>query len=399
MSVLIPCWNASGSIGRALDSVLVERGFPLECVVVDDGSTDGTADLVRAIAQRDPRVVLIALPANEGPSAARNHGLRAVRGEWLTGLDADDRLLPGGLAALYEAAVSTDALAVVGQRIWSDGERTWIGGLYDRPDIRVPGRKSLRRNPGLLYYASVTGKLVHRSCREDLWFAGRVLGDQPWILRALLRAGDRIEVIGDVVYEWSRPRPGNEFQTITAAKRRSARLATEAVRVAIGAFAEVAEEAERVIPDPAGRRVIVAGYFDRLVRADFAGSVARAAASGDEGTVMLYDAITDFLRGVPPEAIARSRVVTISLVLPPLLYWRRLAPDGRAAAWSMLSTLAEAGRTARGVPRARRVAWGLLAGVAGAGQGRARPIVDAVLGLVSLGAAAPLAIWARRHPA
>ena len=165
-----------------------------------------------------------------GVSAARNRGLRAVRGEWLTVPDADDRLLPGGLAALYEAAVATDALAVVGQRIWSDGERTWIGGLYDRPDIRVPGRKSLRRNPGLLYYASVTGKLVHRSCREDLWFSGSGPRRPAVDVRALLRAGDRIEVIGDVVYEWTRPRPGNDFQTITAAKRRSARLAAEAVR-------------------------------------------------------------------------------------------------------------------------------------------------------------------------
>jgi glycosyltransferase involved in cell wall biosynthesis len=205
VSVLVPCWNAATSIGRALDSVLVDRDLSLECIVVDDGSTDGTANVVRSIAQLDPRVILVVSPENEGVSAARNRGLGVVRGTWLTFLDADDRLLPGGLAAMHDAAIRTDALAVVGQRIWSDGEQTWVSDHYDIPDIRVPGRKSLVANPGLLAYASATGKLVHRTCREDLWFSGRVLGDQPWTIRALLRAGERIEVLDTVVYEWTRP--------------------------------------------------------------------------------------------------------------------------------------------------------------------------------------------------
>ncbi len=395
VSVLIPCWNAAGSIERALDSVLADRELPLECVVVDDGSTDGTADVVRSVAQRDPRVVLLVSPANEGVSEARNRGLRVVRGEWLTFLDADDRLLPGGLAALYEAAVSTDALAVVGQRIWSDGERTWISSHYDDPDIRVPGRKSLTRNPGLMAYASATGKLIHRTCREDLWFTGRVLGDQPWTVRALLRAGDRIEVIDADVYEWTRPRAGNEFETITAAKHRSARLAAEAVHVATGALVEVAAEAERVVPDPAGRHLVVAGYFDRLVRSDFGGPVSRAAASFDEGTVVLYEAIAAFLRAAPPEIVGRSKVVTRSLVLPPLLSWTHVTPEGRVAAWSMVDTVVASGRATRGVPRRRRAGWSVVAGLSAAWRGRARPLVDALLAILSLAASARRAIRAR----
>jgi hypothetical protein len=397
VSVLVPCWNAAASIGRALDSVLVDRDLPLECVVVDDGSTDGTADVVRSIARRDPRVVLVVSPANEGVSAARNRGLGVVRGTWLTFLDADDRLLPGGLAAMYDAATRTDALAVVGQRIWSDGAQTWISGHYDVPDIRVPGRKSLVASPGLLAYASATGKLVHRTCREDLWFSGRVLGDQPWTIRALLRAGDRIEVIDTVVYEWTRPRPGIELQTITAAKHRSARLAAEAVRVAIGAYTEVADEAARILPDVAGRRVIAAGYFDRLVRSDFAGPVSRAAASGDEGSAELYGAIVAFLSAAPPDIAGRSRVVMRALVLPPLLAWRTLAPEGRAAAWSMVDTIGAITRATPGLSRRRRGAWRLLAGLSAAWHGPARPLVDALLWVLSLAPEARRSIRARRR--
>lgn len=395
--MLVPCWNSASSIARALDSVLADGDTSLECVVVDDGSTDGTADVVRAIAQRDPRVVLVVSPANEGVSAARNRGLRVVRGEWLTFLDADDRLLPGGLAALYDAAVRTDALAVVGQRIWSDGEQTWISGHYDTPDIRVPGRKSLVTSPGLMAYASATGKLVHRSCREDLWFTGRVLGDQPWTIRALLRAGDRIEVIETDVYEWTRPRAGNEFETITAAKKRSARRAADAVRVALGAFAEVVEEAERIIADPAGRRVIIAGYFDRLVRSDFGGPVSRAAVSGDEGTAELYGAIVAFLRAAPPEIVGRSRVVMRPLVLPPLLAWRTLARDARPATWSMVDTIGAIARATPGLPGRRRAAWSVLAGLSAAWHSPVRPLVDALLGVLSLVPAARRSLRARRR--
>ena len=398
LSVLVPCWNAARSIERALDSALAEREIPLECVVVDDGSTDGTADVVRAIAARDPRVVLIVSPANEGPSAARNRGLPRIRGEWLTFLDSDDRFLPGGLAALHRAAVSTDALAVIGQRIWSDGERTWITSQYDRPDIRVPGRKSLRRNPGLLFYASGTGKLFHRSCGEDLRFEGRVLGDQPWTIRALLRAGDRIEVIGDVVYEWSRPRAGDESSSITAAKRASARVAAEAVRVAVGALRQVADEAGQVLADPDGRDAVIEGYFDRLVRADLAGPVSRASAIGDDGTVELFEAVTAFLRASPPEVVGRSAAVVRRLLLPPAAHWRRLAPDARAAACSMVAAADEAGRTARVGRRGPRAAVGLLAGACAARRGPARPVADGLLDLVSLAAEAGLAIRARTRP-
>ncbi len=399
VSVIIPCWNAAASIERALGSILDERDIPLECVVVDDGSTDGTADVVRAIAARDPRVLLLEAPANEGVSAARNRGLRAVRGEWLTFLDSDDRLLPGGLAAMYRAAVSTGALAVVGQRIWSDGIGTWITAQYDRPDIRLPGRKSLRRNPGLMFYAAGHGKLVHRSCREDLWFAGRVLGDQPWTIRALLRAGDRIEVIGDVVYEWARPRPGNEFASITAAKHGSARLAAEAVRVAIRALREVADEADRVLPDAADRQAVVAGYFDRLVRADLAGPVARATAGRDEATVELLGGITEFLLAAPPDLVGGSAAVPRHLLWPPLAHWRSLAADARAATWSMVSAAAVPDRGVRaGSPQAR-LDVRLLERVGVAWQGPARPAVDALLGLLSFVMEAGLALRSRTRRA
>ncbi len=358
VSVLIPSWNAARFVKRALASVLEERDVSLECVVVDDASTDGTADVVRSIAAADPRVVLSVADRNGGASAARNLGLPLVRGTWLTFLDADDRLLPGAIRALYNAAVATDARVVVGQRIWSDGATTWITQTYDQPDIREPGRKSLVRNPGLMSYASGTGKLFHRSCIEGLRFEGRVLGDQPWTLRAMLRAGDRIEVIPDDVYEWTRPSQDNTFVSITSAKHESAALAAVAVEVAVGALRQVAEEAEAVLPDPADRRVIASAYFERLVRSDFAGPVSRAIERHDPGMATLLDALAVFVEAAPPGIAATSRALVDKVLRPPLAHWRSLDGPARAAYWRLSRA------ASRGDPLVSRRIGGNVSGTA-----------------------------------
>ena len=147
LSVLIPCWNAATTIERAMASVLEERKVPLECVVIDDGSTDGTSDKVEAVARQDRRVVHVRLETNAGVSNARNQGLAVSRGEWVTFLDGDDRLLPGAIAALMRPTADPEVLAVVGQRIWTDGERSWVTALYDVPDIRMPGSQVHRDPP------------------------------------------------------------------------------------------------------------------------------------------------------------------------------------------------------------------------------------------------------------
>jgi len=355
VSLIVPAWNAGAGIEAALESALGDPAAPpLECLVIDDGSADDTAEVVSAVAARDPRVRLIRAPANEGVSAARNRGLAAARGEWLAFLDADDRLRPGAVRDLLAAATATDALAVVGQRTWTDGRRHWLGATYDIPDIRRPGPASLVERPGLVYYASATGKLFHRSLAQGLVFEGRVLGDQPWTLRALIRAGTRIEVIGEVVYDWVRP-AGPSSATITAAKRGSARLAAEAARVAIRAVAEVdAEAAERLVP--ADRERVVAAYVERIVRADLAGPLVRAIATVDEHADELLGAIEAFLAAAPAGSVDRSAAVATWILRPPVERWLGLRGTARLAAWRLIT------ETVRDHPR--------LAGLVGPGVAR-----------------------------
>lgn len=352
LSVLVPAWNAASTIGRALDSILEERRVRLECVVIDDGSTDGTADVVQAVVDRDPRVVLLRLPANGGVSNARNQGLTVARGEWLAFQDADDRMLPGGIAALMRPTADPDVLAVVGQRVWSDGERTWLSPLYDIPDIREPGRKSIATHPGLLYYMSVTGKAFHRSLIAGLRFEGRVLGDQPWAIRALLRAGGHIEVVGDTVFEWSRPREDRSFDTITSVARSSAAGGVEMVAVATAAFRDVCTEIDRQIDDEATRSAIKKAYFDRLLRSDFSGHVRHAPDRRDPATGLLYEALAEFLQSVPVMILSSSDTLITHLLRPPAKRWPLLASSARSGYWKLFRTAVNADRR-----MARRIAW------------------------------------------
>ncbi|MEO6789053.1 MAG: glycosyltransferase family 2 protein [Chthoniobacteraceae bacterium] len=96
VSVVMPMRNAAPFVEGALRSVLAEDRLELEVVVVDDGSTDGSADVVRSL--NDPRIILIDGPRT-GIAACLNHGFAAARAEIVMRCDADDLYPPGRLAA------------------------------------------------------------------------------------------------------------------------------------------------------------------------------------------------------------------------------------------------------------------------------------------------------------
>ncbi len=76
VSVIIPAYNAEATIERAVATVLNQTSAPLEVIVVDDASTDGTRDVLRRMIEADPRVKLLENPVNRGPSGSRNRGLQ-----------------------------------------------------------------------------------------------------------------------------------------------------------------------------------------------------------------------------------------------------------------------------------------------------------------------------------
>ncbi len=98
LSVIIPAYNAQDTLREALDSLLVQRGAELQIIVVNDGSTDGTAQVLVEFSQLHSLEIIN--QENRGLGAARNAGAQSATGDWIAFLDADDRWTPNKVAVL-----------------------------------------------------------------------------------------------------------------------------------------------------------------------------------------------------------------------------------------------------------------------------------------------------------
>ena len=128
VSVLIPCFTAERFVGAALESVLAQTYAPIEVIVVDDGSTDGSAAVVAGFADRG--VVLIKHKCGSA-AAARNRAFADAHGDFALFLDADDLIAPGHVAALVERLEPAIRAVAMGQ---------WDRFSIDPAEARFPDR-------------------------------------------------------------------------------------------------------------------------------------------------------------------------------------------------------------------------------------------------------------------
>jgi len=122
ISVVMPAFNAAAHVGAAVESILGQTYGDFELVVIDDGSTDGTAEIVGRHA--DPRIRLLRNPRNLGLIATLNRGLRECRGELVARMDADDISLPGRFAAQLRFLDAHPEVGICGTSIETFGART-----------------------------------------------------------------------------------------------------------------------------------------------------------------------------------------------------------------------------------------------------------------------------------
>jgi len=160
ISVIIPTYNRVCVVERAIESVLNQTVPPTELIVVDDGSTDSTADVLAAFGTS----IIVIRQANGGVSAARNTGIRHARYEWLSFLDSDDYWLPSKLE---------DQITYLAQhphlRVCQSGD-IWI-----RNGRRVNPRNVHQKGDGWIFHlclprcvVSSSDVILHRSVLDDV---------------------------------------------------------------------------------------------------------------------------------------------------------------------------------------------------------------------------------------
>ena len=202
VSIIIPALNAAPSINRAVESVTAQRDCSLEVIVVDNGSVDGTCDVVRDISRTDSRVCLIE-SGPTGVSHARNAGIDAAKGDYIVFCDADDEMERGALSLLLDYSEGVDVVA---------------GGVsFDTVDTRG---KVVTSSPRQLKTPVFARKAGLGELFEDLWADNYLQGcwskiySAEFIRKSGVRFNERLSSYEDLAFVLDCLSHGASFKAI-----------------------------------------------------------------------------------------------------------------------------------------------------------------------------------------
>ena len=204
ISVIIPIYNRAEYLDKCIGSVLEQKDVNTEVILVDDGSTDASAQICDKYATEHDNITAIH-NTNHGVGHARNCGLDTARGDYIFFLDSDDCIAPDGLISLKKALEDNNADYCVGNivRYTADGE------LYDEikltPDFSnklIDEAKAwdIIIDVNSFLIVTVFGKLFRRSLWENLRLPEIPLSEDDYVLPALLSQSSGIYILDKVVY-------------------------------------------------------------------------------------------------------------------------------------------------------------------------------------------------------
>ncbi|OJX39536.1 MAG: hypothetical protein BGO78_13580 [Chloroflexi bacterium 44-23] len=195
VSIIIPAYNQAQFLNYAIDSVIAQTYKDWECIIVDDGSTDHTASVAK---QYSHPAIRYLYQNNRGLSAARNSGMAAAQGEYLSFLDADDGFLPNKLELLLSKFNQDTSLALaVGQSILIDQFGQVIDNKLKSSCINEP-HQLLMENP-----LNVGSVLLRSNWQEKIgWFDTKLRSYEDWDywLRLVIEGGKIASILEPVSY-------------------------------------------------------------------------------------------------------------------------------------------------------------------------------------------------------
>ncbi|GGY15724.1 glycosyltransferase family 2 protein [Paludibacterium paludis] len=189
VSLVLTTYNDKPYIDQAIQSVLSQSHTDFECIIIDDGSTDGTAEICRKYADTDPRIRVIT-QSNSGASAARNVGIGEARGTWLAFVDSDDILHPDFISdCLYACMHNPCDLVICEAVVFADGSAPDFPETADTEMENEEAPAALRKLLEGEYIPNVWARLYRRECLAGTGFPLElVVGeDMEFSVRLMLR--------------------------------------------------------------------------------------------------------------------------------------------------------------------------------------------------------------------
>ena len=215
ISVIIPFYNVEEYIGECLDSVIAQEGVKTELILVDDGSTDGSAEIVKSFMRRHDNISLYH-EYGKGPSAARNLGVKYAKGRYIAFLDADDLLRKGIYARMIKAAEFYDAEICLCTAARFDQDGKYPSELHDNVFREYKPCTHITETHSLIYDTTVWNKLIDRNFYLDnnIQFPEGVVYEDIYVTADMHHKCRRAAMISEVGYLWrKRSTPGNESIT------------------------------------------------------------------------------------------------------------------------------------------------------------------------------------------
>lgn len=210
VSIIVPVFNVSAYLPTCVDSILAQSHRNLEVVLVDDGSTDASGELCDDYARRDPRARAIH-QSNQGLSVARNVGVAASHGEWVTFVDSDDWIDTSFISQLLSLAgqTATDAvtcrhhrvhdLAVAAEPPTADAATRVFDPITVLLEFLGPDYPTI---------TSACGKLFNRALLEGIEFPPGRKHEDEFVTYRLLHKAQRTAMTSAALYYY-RQRPGS----------------------------------------------------------------------------------------------------------------------------------------------------------------------------------------------
>lgn len=212
ISVILPVHDEGRLVREAVRSVMRQSIDTWELLIVDDGSAPDTASIVDILAASDSRIRLLRNPSAQGAALARYRGIQASRGEYITFLDADDRLYPQSLELMLRGAEETGcAIVAGGVRLYFPRLHFSIGYFNPRNLSADEALAGLLCNEG--YLPVYWGKLFRAEMLRSLPATANVRAGEDFLfnLQLLLRGASGVKAIDADVYRWRYTGMGEKY--------------------------------------------------------------------------------------------------------------------------------------------------------------------------------------------
>ena len=209
ISIIVPIYNVENYLRQCLDSIMNQTYQNFECLLINDGSPDNSADICREYVSKDSRFRYFE-KENDGVSSARNLGIEHSKGEYITFIDSDDWVESDYVEILYDELIKENAdIAVSTYKRFEMGDNCWYVHAFQRGyDKKVFTNKKFMDELLSLdgfdnSYRFVSGKLVHRNMLENIAFnVATTFGEDMEFWFKIYMVSDRVVYVNKETYNY-----------------------------------------------------------------------------------------------------------------------------------------------------------------------------------------------------